>query len=132
MTIRKHLSNDNEICVIVVEECPPHLFLFCAKFHRRHEHAFPFEEGCSQFARATSAVAIRLLDLAAAGSSNLLSQRHESWCEPSRAIAVLVRICSGDNWHRNSISTASVRVVRCSKTNIFHMSCRLISSSVRF
>src|ERR1700757_5486850 len=46
---------------------------------------------------------------------------HESWCEPSSAIAVLIRICSGDRWQRKSISTASVRVVPCSKTNVLHM-----------
>lgn len=35
----KHLSYDGEICVILVEECSPHLFLLCVKFRICHECA---------------------------------------------------------------------------------------------
>src|SRR5580704_12263744 len=121
---QKHLSNDNEICVIVVEECSPHLFLFCAKFRSCHENAFLLEEGCLQCCSRDVGSCIPLLILVMRRALVICPRKpHESWCEPSSAIAVLVRICSGDNWQRNSISTASVRVVRWSKTNVLHMSC---------
>jgi len=55
----KRLSYENEICVIVVAECSPHLLLFCAKFRSNHENAFLLEPGVCNVAPATSAVAIR-------------------------------------------------------------------------
>jgi hypothetical protein len=47
--------------VIVVEECSPHLFLFCAKFRSCHENAFLPKESVCNVASASSAVAIRPL-----------------------------------------------------------------------
>ena len=42
--MQKHLGYDGEICVIVVEECSPHLFLFCKKFRSCHDDAFLSDE----------------------------------------------------------------------------------------
>jgi hypothetical protein len=56
----KCLSYDGKICVIVIEECYPHLFLFCAKFRSCHENAFLVsEQGGCDVATATLGVAIR-------------------------------------------------------------------------
>jgi hypothetical protein len=62
MATQKRLGNDNEICVIVVEECSPHLFLFCAEFRSCHENAFLLKGGYN-VAPAVWQVAIRPLIL---------------------------------------------------------------------
>jgi hypothetical protein len=53
MATQKHLSNDNEIRVIVVEECSPHLFLSCAEFRSCHENAFQLERSVDSWHQAS-------------------------------------------------------------------------------
>ena len=67
--------DDNEICVIVVEECSPHLFLFVL----------------------SSVAVIELFPLGKQRALDPSSQTSRIGGAPSSAIAVLVRICSGDN-----------------------------------